>query len=311
MKYTDQQLDRFSNPPPKYQTDAVIRTHKKVRDALEEFIPKEELKRQYNMSSFTFDVYLQGSYKNSTNIRNSSDIDIVVELSAVFYPDTAQLSANERHEYDRQRVSSDFRFAYFRSQVHQALVKAFGNNLVHPASKCIKIDEHGSYANADVVPCLTHKVYLNFPDRFDADVRLGMAFDTQSGQRIANFPKQHFGSMTQKSTDTNGKFKEYVRMFKALKEELVSLGRLGDGIAPSYYIENLIFNVPNSYFAGAGTYTDKFYGILKYIYDAEQSGIVLQYVCANQFQLLFSDSTWNREDFGKYLNGLVNIWNEK
>lgn len=311
MKYSEQQLDSFSNPPPKYQTDSVIRTHEKVRDALEEHIPKEELKRRYNMSSFTLDVYLQGSYKNSTNIRNSSDVDIVVELTAVYYTDTTQLSPSAKQEYDRHRSSSEFKFEYFRSQVHQALVKAFGNNVVHPAPKCIKIDEHGTYTSADVVPCYTHKVFLNFPDNSERDSRKGMAFNTDTGTRIVNFPKQHFDAMTKKSTDTDGKFKEYVRLFKTLKEELIVSGQLGEGEAPSYYIENLLFNVPNSYFMGAGTYTNKFYGILKYIYDANESDAVLRYQCANQFQLLFSDTTWNREDFRKYLNGLVNVWNAK
>src|SRR5437762_829029 len=31
------------------------------------------------------DVYLQGSYRNDTNIRGDSDVDAVVELSSTFY----------------------------------------------------------------------------------------------------------------------------------------------------------------------------------------------------------------------------------
>ena len=32
-----------------------------------------------------FKVYLQGSYKNSTNIRGDSDVDVVAQLNSTFY----------------------------------------------------------------------------------------------------------------------------------------------------------------------------------------------------------------------------------
>src|SRR5574340_777580 len=32
-----------------------------------------------------FEVYLQGSYKNDTNIRGDSDVDVVAQLNSTFY----------------------------------------------------------------------------------------------------------------------------------------------------------------------------------------------------------------------------------
>ncbi len=32
-----------------------------------------------------FEVYLQGSYKNATNVRGDSDVDVVVQLKSTFY----------------------------------------------------------------------------------------------------------------------------------------------------------------------------------------------------------------------------------
>jgi tRNA nucleotidyltransferase (CCA-adding enzyme) len=41
-------------------------------------------------------MYLQGSYKNSTNIRGDSDVDLVVLLNSTFLYDTSGLTADER-----------------------------------------------------------------------------------------------------------------------------------------------------------------------------------------------------------------------
>lgn len=43
-----------------------------------------------------YEIYLQGSYRNTTNIRGDSDVDIVVELKSTFAPDTSLLSAFEK-----------------------------------------------------------------------------------------------------------------------------------------------------------------------------------------------------------------------
>ena len=32
-----------------------------------------------------FEIYLQGSYKNDTNIRGDSDVDVVAQLNSTFY----------------------------------------------------------------------------------------------------------------------------------------------------------------------------------------------------------------------------------
>ena len=39
-----------------------------------------------------FEVYLQGSYKNDTNIRGDSDVDIVAQLNSTFYSNLSVLS---------------------------------------------------------------------------------------------------------------------------------------------------------------------------------------------------------------------------
>lgn len=40
-----------------------------------------------------YKIYLQGSYKNSTNIYGNSDVDIVVEFTSIFSSDTSRLDS--------------------------------------------------------------------------------------------------------------------------------------------------------------------------------------------------------------------------
>ena len=43
----------------------------------------------------TYVSYLQGSYRNDTNIRGDSDVDLVLELNSVFKHDASVLSEYE------------------------------------------------------------------------------------------------------------------------------------------------------------------------------------------------------------------------
>jgi hypothetical protein len=42
------------------------------------------------------DSFLQGSYKNDTNVHGDSDVDIVLRTKAVYYSDTGRLKPDER-----------------------------------------------------------------------------------------------------------------------------------------------------------------------------------------------------------------------
>lgn len=307
MIYTEAQLDRLCNPPPRYQTDQVIRTHERIRRALNNHIPKDRLKEQYNLSGFNVNVCLQGSYKNSTNIRNSSDVDVVAEFTSVNYYDISFLTPEEEARFERNRNPSQYSFALFRQAVRGALVTEFGNNLIHPDNKCIKLDAHNTYTNADIVPCFSHRLYKRYPAQGNPSYYEGIQFQTQNGDWVVNFPNQHYDSLTTRSTQTNGKIKEYIRLFKALKEALVENGRLGENVAPSYYIENLLYNVPNRFFTGTGTYHDRFVSILEVLIQDFNSRAFSDYMCANGINILVHENAWNQESLRQYLLGLIFI----
>ena len=67
--------------------------------------------------SINFEIYLQGSYRNSTNIRADSDVDVVFELRSLVFSNIQQLSPNERSLYDQAYKNATYGLMEFRRDV--------------------------------------------------------------------------------------------------------------------------------------------------------------------------------------------------
>ena len=91
LSISDAQFETWSHPGA--QTTAAA-TGQAVRDALN---GPASLVRGRDKA-----IYLQGSYKNSTNIRGDSDVDVVVQLRESFGYDVSTLNATERSAFDRE-----------------------------------------------------------------------------------------------------------------------------------------------------------------------------------------------------------------
>src|SRR6185437_9822906 len=104
----------------------------------------------------------------------------------------------------------------------------------------------------------------------------GMCFFLSDGTRVANYPVQHSDNLTEKHQATGKKFKPMIRIFKNARSKMVEDGLIADGAAPSYFIEGLLYNVPNDRFVG--DYQDITLNILKWLYSTPDR---TQFVCAN------------------------------
>lgn len=81
-----------------------------------------------------------------------------------------------------------------------------------------------------------------------------------------NYPKQHSTNCTAKHQATNQWFKPTVRILKNMRNGMASAGLIEKKIAPSYYLEGLLYNVPNDKF---GTnYEDTFVNAYNWIINA-------------------------------------------
>ena len=83
-------------------------------------------------------------------------------------------------------------------------------------------------------------------------------------------------------------------------------GRSADGVAPSYYIEGLLYNVPNDKFGTS--YGDTFVNAINWILQADRSKLV----CANERYYLLRDNVhtcWPQANCDQFLKALKSFWN--
>lgn len=98
-----------------------------------------------------------------------------------------------------------------------------------------------------------------------------------------------------------------VRILKNLRSKLVEDGKLKSGIAPSYYLEGLLYNVPKEKFGSS--YVESFVAAMNWI---QQGADKSKLVCANeQYYLLRTGkpTSWESIDAETFINAAIKLWN--
>ena len=307
----ENQLQTWSSAPSPTEMGRIKKTREIIEEVLKSRLPIDEIKKKWNMVGFRYDIYLQGSYANSTNVRFDSDVDIVVQLNSVFGYDTSKLGELEKISHETHYPSSSlYQFNQFKTDIYDALVAEFGSSSTHWANKCLKIDGNTNRVNADVIPCFQYKLYKRFISLQDQDFVEGIRlYNSSTGERIINYPKVHLSNCESKNVDTDGKFKDLVRIYKNMRNNLVDKGELLAETAPSYFIENLLYNCTSPCFDGL--YTDCMLKSFDFIVDAIDSGRITGFICANEQDNLISPTTWNLQDLIIFMNKITSYFLEK
>lgn len=133
-----------------------------------------------------------------------------------------------------------------------------------------------SRRDADVLVCAEFRRYHSFQSDYNPGFVEGICFFLPGDIRIENFPKQHHNNYTTKHQATNRLFKPTVRVYKNLRNKLIEEKRLADGVAPSYFLEGMLYNVDAGRFGGS--HTANFLDTLNWIITAERA----KFVCANE-----------------------------
>lgn len=247
--------------------------------------------------------FLQGSYANATNVRGNSDVDIVVEDTSLYYHN---LSTDEF-----QRLSltpGTHSHSDFRREVIAALSNYFGSLAVDTSgSKAIKVKGDSGRLEADVLPA--HE-YHNF-DNGILQVK-GITFFTHpDGQQIINFPKQHIENGQTKNGPyrTSGRYKPTVRMFKNLRERLIEGDEQLRKRFPSYFVECLIYNIPNQHFQYSLTNT--FINGVNFLSQGFQDGSAQKFTTGSEWHWLFGPHVvqWSENDARALVDMMIEYWN--
>jgi hypothetical protein len=263
-------------------------------------------------SDVEYVVYLQGSYKNTTNIRGNSDVDIIVELSSVFYSNKYSLPPEQLAEFDNYYGVGKYELAAFKKVVLSGLQNRYGQDKVTEGNKSIKIKGSEGRLDADVTCCAQYREYKSFskstPDKYIKGITF---WQKNNGIQIRNFPHNHYDNGVTKNQNSGSNYKATSRIIKNIKARLIELNRITNDLAPSYYIECLLYNVPSRNF-NQDSYQDIIGIILDYLATQSDSGKLANFLCQNECRYLFSgiDPHWNEENCKLFLQQLIRFYNE-
>jgi len=294
MSISEKQLETWSHQGSVTQSSSTYNT---VRDILND--------DRAPYSPNRCDIFLQGSYGNSTNIYADSDVDIVLCSNQVFYSETGNLSATEKTAYDRWWTPGGYPFSEFRKDVISYLTTRFGE-AVEPGTKAIKIHGNGARRDCDVLCCMQNRDYFSFSETDLSSYHSGICFWDSNQNKIVNYPKQHLQNCTTKHQSTSSKFKPTVRIIKNMRNRIIELGLINNGLAPSYYLEGMMYNVPNDQFVDSKV--DTIVNCLNWLLGCKRKELL----CANERYYLLRDNSnvcWKPENFEQFLTTTVEYWN--
>ena len=239
MAISEQQLETWSN------TGADTGS-KRAYDRVKNIIDSSSFSKKSDA-----DIFLQGSYANTTHIRADSDIDVVVKLRNVWNSDKSKLSDAEKQEYDKATSNATYGHDELRRELVAIFRGVLGVQNVEESKKCIRLKLGDSYLNADIIPCLSYRIYLSFSSTKQDNYIEGIAIKKTDGVMVYNFPKHHLDNGVRKHQNTSDYYKKVVRILKNMRNRLTDDAKIIDGIAPSYFVECLVYNVPNNNFGSS------------------------------------------------------------
>lgn len=246
-----------------------------------------------------YEVYLQGSYKNSTNIRGDSDVDVVAQLNTTF---SSNLTEEQKRSLNLE--PAEYRLRNFREDVLTALILVYGAETVLEGNKSLKVVGGSGRLPADVVPCTLYRKYYQVES--DSYVK-GMCFWTRNdGRMIINYPKLHRDNGVTKMSNTNNNYKKIVRMFKNIRTRLADNNIITSSLAPSYFVECLLYNVPNSYF-NQNTLQNIFISVVNWL---NSEGDLNGFLCQNEQHDLFGNSPeqWSLDNARTFISRVIDLW---
>jgi len=298
MGFSETQLSIWSNQGA---TTSSALTYNSIKTCIDSINWNEDI---------SYNIYLQGSYKNTTNIRGNSDVDIVVEFQSIFYSNNIDLSKEQLEEFNQTYNDGKYALDDFKSSIIEKLKDYYGKENIKEGDKSIKIIGQNGRLDADIVCCAEYRRYSSFSLKNQIDYNRGIVFwasDTKN--KVVNFPIIHFKNGALKNTQSSGNYKSTTRIIKNMRLKLVELNLINKDLAPSYFLECLLFNLPANCFQESSNQKN-ILSILNHLNDKTDIEVESFY-CQHRITKLFggSDQQWNMESFKIFRKRLIEYWN--
>jgi hypothetical protein len=230
---------------------------------------KAALRASSALSGVTYKVYAKGSYANNTNVRLDYDVDIAVECTDFYYYSKEGIGPDVRKAAVFEAATKPYKGGYthekFKRDVEEALVDYYGASAVTRGNIAMRVREKKTTLPADVVPCYEYH-YVYDVDAYGSPLfHQGTRVYKDSGGYIHNWPEQQRINGIAKNNATGRRYKRMVRALKRLENELVTRGTIDE--LPSFFMECLVYNVPNTYLNSSDSYVTSMRGVLATIFN--------------------------------------------
>lgn len=243
-------LARWKNPPSVAEEQRLERALRMVTRAVQQ---------HPQFADLGLSVEAKGSWANNTNVSSDSDVDIKVEFTQRTYQGS---SASGMNFWELALHPNSYKGPWtpeaFRQELGVALKGVSSSvDATHNVAFYVP-DVPGSRPSTDVVPCFT---YLH-QRGWGRPTAQGTVVFTKDGNHIVNWSHQQLINGREKNKRTSHRYKFAVRALKAIENDLVQLSEIKD--LPSYFMECLIYNVPDSVLT-AGSLDTAFKGALTHL----------------------------------------------
>lgn len=227
----EQKLNGWTGPSSDTEQEKQERTERMVRAAIAEHPP---------FAGCNLSVYAKGSYANNTNVRADSDVDIAVECQEAYYWREASPGI-----YTSSGVyTGPWTPARLRAELIAALTRKFPTGVDCSGTTAIRVASSSARVDADVVPCFGFRYYLSA-----GSWRSGTKIFRKDGSEFENYPAQQLANGREKNRRTGFAFKKAVRVLKRIENAMVEAG--ASTSLPSYFVECLAYNCPDTSFMGS------------------------------------------------------------
>ncbi len=273
----EDQLSGWTGPSSDTEKEKQDRTERMIREAIDSHEP---------FNNCSLKVYAKGSYPNNTNVRSDSDVDIAVECTDVLYWEESEKGAHT----PSKPYEGIWTPAKLRAELLAAMKVKFPDQVDSTGSTAIQINSSSARVDGDVVPC------FSFQYDMKSESRAGTKIFKTDGSSIVNYPAQQLENGIAKNKETGYSYKKGARLLKRIENVMAANGTFRE--LPSFFIECLAYNCPNSVFAHS-SWTERLRDMLFHIWDPLQGDepSTERWLEVNDCYFLFhQDQKWSRKD---------------
>ena len=253
------------------------------------------------LKRYDIQVFAQGSYRNRTNVRQDSDVDICVCLRKTIGLDFGFADGLTREDVGLGPV--EYLYVDFKNDLEVALRSYFGSENVTRGNKAFDIKENSYHVEIDVVPALEHRRYRRTPGLPGYAHTTGTEIRPDNGRPIINWPNQNYENGVQKNDKTDKRFKGVVRILKSLCNEMAENGVPESQEVPGYLIECVVWNVPDPAFGHVTLYDDVKESLRSLYFNTQaDNGPCHEWGEVNELKYLFrGGQKWTRDQAHQFI----------